>query len=234
MLHMKLGVPIYDNFREENIDDMARFKSSSPVYLLVNSNNQATTGILAQLQSGRLSILWDAIVDGDSGTVLTDVIGDALIAAHQSGVAESPQTSALTSAEPPRLRLLSPQRHFDDYTIYGLRAAARKAGYDVERGGEAGVGREEIRALLRRVSHGGTALAVSPRATWTLRAFAGGYARDATSALPIDNAYATLMEALEAFAARMRVSEPAMDTSANYAYTPDGRKYLSALVKSHG
>jgi hypothetical protein len=132
-----------------------------------------------------------------------------------------------------KLRLLSSPRHFDEYTVYGLRAACRKAGYELERGGETGQGREEVRGLLRRVAHGGPAVSVAPEATWTLRAFAGGYARDATSALPIDNAYAVLMEPLEAFAARMRlgVQDP-LAAQPNYVYTETGRRYISALARA--
>src|SRR5208282_3409086 len=227
MLHMKLGMPIYDNFTEAHIDADAVCKLASAPYVLVNSNNQVTTGILVQHQAGRLVIFADWIADGDAGTVLTDLLQSALI--YMRG-----QHSALKPREagpPDKLRLVASPRHFDDYTIYGLRAAVRKAGYELERGVETGKGREEIRALLRRVSHGGPALCVGPEASWTLRAFAGGYARDATSTLAIDNAYAVLMEPLEAFAGRMRVGDDALANPPNYQYTPDGRRYVSALVQ---
>jgi hypothetical protein len=243
---MKLGVPIYDNFVADvaesgrgHIDSNVCQRSNDISYLLVNSNNQVTTAILAQRQAGRLVVLWDAIADGDPGTVLTDLIQSALLSACvTTRTSESPQTTSLRGvsrsnrsleAQPP-LRLLSSPRHFDEYTIYGLRAACRKAGYELERGGETAQGREEIRALLRRVSHGGSAIAVGGDASWTLRAFAGGYARDAASALPIDNAYAVLMEPLEAFAARTRLAVDPLASQPNYAYTSDGRRYVSALV----
>ena len=156
---------------------------------------------------------------------MTDLIQSALLALRVS----VPSTLHPREAQPDtpsKLRLLGSPRHFDEYTIYGLRAACRKAGYELERGGETASGREEIRALFRRVSHGGPAIAVSPEATWTLRAFAGGYARDATSTLPIENAYAVLMEPLEAFAARLRLGESAVANPINWAYTKDGRRYV--------
>ena len=43
MLHMKLGVPIYDNFSEANIEADAVQKVGATAYFLVNSNNQVTT-----------------------------------------------------------------------------------------------------------------------------------------------------------------------------------------------
>ena len=228
MLHMKLGVPIYDNFTEANIEADAVQKAGAPIYFLVNSNNQCTTGVVAQFQAGRLVVLWDAIADGDPGTVLTDLIQSALLALRAEPV-PSPRTAEPESI-PLGLRLLGSPRHFDEYTVFGLRAACRKAGYELERGGEAAAGREEIRALFRRVSHGGPAIAVSPEASWSLRALAGGYARDADKSLPIENAYAVLMEPLESFAARMRLGGNELATQPNYQYTRDGRRYISALV----
>ncbi len=233
MLHMKLGVPIYDNFSENHIDGLVHAQRGVPYHLLLNSNNQVTTGVLAQLQQGRLVVLGDWVVDGDPGTVLTDIVSSALLCVDQSGPAEAPRLrSELEPQQIPSLRLLSSQRHFDEYTVYGLRAAVRQAGYELERGGEAVQGREEIRALLRRLSHGGAAVAIAPSATWTLRAFAGGYARDATSTLPLDNAYAVLMEPLEAFAARLRRLADPLAERQNIQYTSDGRRYVSALVNT--
>ena len=228
MLTMKLGMPIYDNFTDAHIDDSGAVQPAAPLELLLNTNNQVTTGLLVQQQSGRLVILWDSILDGDPGTVLSDLLRAVQLVVPSLGV------SSLTQAQSQKLRLFSCPRHFDEYTVYGLRAAARACGHALARGGDPVTGREEIRSLFRRLSHGGTSVAVAPSATWTLRAFAGGYAREATSALPIDNAYAVLMEPLEAFAAlsRIGVADP-LDNRINYQYTEDGRRYVSALARPH-
>ena len=234
LLVMKLGVPIYDNFTESHIDNGDdngyRTRNYSSTYLLVNTNNQVTTGMLVKNQAGRLIILWDLILDGDPGTVLYDLLQSALTALPSLGV------SSLDLARPSRsealgLRLFSSPRHFDEHTIFGLRAAARKLGYELGRGGDPATGREEIRHLFRRLSHGGPAIAVHPDASWTLRAFAGGYAREATQPEPLSNAYSILMEPLEAFAATLRLGQMEVANPPNYAYTKDGRRYLSALVR---
>src|SRR5208337_1678099 len=227
LLVMKLGVPIYDNFTDGNIDSGCEAKFSQPVFLLVNTNNQVTTAILAQHQAGRLIILWDLILDGDPGTVLYDLLQSALTALPSLGV--SSLTLAERSSIP--LRLFSSPRHFDEHTIFGLRAAARKLGYELERGGDPATGREEIRHLFRRVAHGASAISVDPSASWTLRAFAGGYAREATQPEPLSNAYSILMEPLEAFAATLRLGNMEVANPPNYAFTRDGRRYLSALVR---
>jgi hypothetical protein len=241
MLTMKMGAPIYDNFTDAHAtsdDGDLRMGGSGSDHacLLVNTNNQITTGMLVQLRAGRLLILWDAIVDGDAGTALTDLLQEAML--HLAGL--DPAVSAEAQRLSPALRLHASPRHFDEYSVYGLRAAARKAlapgnsvtqTADLIRGGDPVHGREEIRALLRRLSHGRPALAIFPAATWTLRAFAGGYARNVNEVEPIDNAYAVLMEPLEAFAARLRSPVNDLVEQANYAYTVDGRRYLSAIAR---
>ena len=57
----------------------------------------------------------------------------------------------------------------------------------------------------------------------------GGYARDAVDALPQDNAYLTLIEPLESFAALSFTPKGSLDSELRYAYTADGRRYISAL-----
>ena len=74
------------------------------------------------------------------------------------------------------------------------------------------------------------AFAASDRATWTIRGLAGGYARDANSSVPIDNAYAVLIEPLESFAAQLAIVGDSIANPPNYAYTKDGRRYVSALA----
>lgn len=84
--------------------------------------------------------------------------------------------------------------------------------------------------MLRRVVHDEPAIAIHPKARWTLRAFAGGYARDIDKAEPADNAYTVLMAGLEAFAGLLRGGTQPLDEQPQFAYTEDGRKYISALA----
>jgi len=226
MLTMKLGVPIYDNFFPDSHIGEDIEPKQADIYLAINTNNQVTTAVACQLDRGRLLILWDAIHEGDLGTVLTDVLSSANLA-----LVPARAQAGASSHLPTRLRLIAPPQHFDEYTVYGLRAAVRKLDQHVDRGGDPAVGREELRSRLRRVSHGATSLAVSGEATWTARGFAAGYARDSSMVVPIANAYATLFEALESFAATLRFDSP-LDSPVNYAYTSDGRRYISALARS--
>ncbi len=235
MLRLGLGVPVYDNFREECIDEDARPRRSAPFWLLINTNSQVTSAVLVQMQEGRVVVLTDWLVESDAGTCLTDIVKDAQLE-MSAGVSPPVGVSAPRKAERgvvsfAALRYLAPRQHFDGYSLHGLKAAARASQIHLEAGGDAIVGREGIRSVLRRIAHGRPALAVNPRASWTLRALAGGYARDADKQESQANAYTVLMEALESFMALTRAAEPALADQPNYAYTEDGRRYISALAR---
>jgi hypothetical protein len=162
-------------------------------------------------------VLWDAIMDGDPGTVLADILGSA---------------GTKIGKDLTNVRFLASQKHFDEFSLYGLKAGAKKLGLALARGGAVDIGREEIRSLMRRSAHGRTAIGVHPDASWTVRAFAGGFNREPDRVQPSDNAYAVLIEPLESFASWLRIGTPGnLDERPNFAYTSDGRKYVSALPR---
>ena len=216
MLRLKMGTPIYDNFREEMIDDAVRLQPRLSSWILVNSNNEITTALLAQMQSGRLVVIWDGIKDGDPGAVLGDLLAEA---GNEIGKDLS------------NVRFMAGPKHFDEYSLYGVRAAVKGLGLALARGGAEDRGREEIRGLMRRMAHGRSSLSLGPRATWARRAFSGGYARDVAHVNPIANAYAVLIEPLESFAAWLKVGAGAVDDGVQFAYTADGRRYISAMPR---
>jgi hypothetical protein len=76
------------------------------------------------------------------------------------------------------------------------------------------------------------AFQISPRASWTLRALTGGHAyRTKKGELElVDGPYAVLMGGLETFAGLLR-NPTDVDNALNYSYTPEGRRYLSALAR---
>jgi hypothetical protein len=116
------------------------------------------------------------------------------------------------------------------------RAAVARISTELRCGGLPEAGRNEIRALLQRQTRGGPSLLVSTDARWTLNAFSAGYARgiskegrvkeDATA-----NEYRVLMEGLETFAAGLNTRMDDDLDRPNYAYTADGRRYISALPR---
>jgi hypothetical protein len=80
--------------------------------------------------------------------------------------------------------------------------------------------------LLRQI-RGEPALRVSTEASWTLKAFAAGYARNGFKLATVgDDVYQLLMEGLESFVGAAQLTgEPA---KVRYAIGRDGRRYITA------
>lgn len=229
MLRMKMGVPIYENFREELIDPAARIAGRNPTYLALNTDGRVTTGVLCQLVKGRLIVAADWLYEGDAGQVLPDIL-EAVRLELPRVAAQPLGKGGPQSVFPSALRPIAPREHFDEYSTLSLRSVARKLRITISKGGAADQGREELRGLARGLVHDQPRLAIHPNARWTLRAMAGGYARDIDKSEPQDNAYRVLMAGLESFAALLRGGLQPLDNSPNFAYTEDGRKYISALA----
>ena len=229
MLRMKLGVPVYEGFSSENVRPDRPPSQRTPVYLALNTDGRVVTGALVQLVRGTLTVFADWIYEGDAGQALPDILEAArLEVAGAPPARASLQGSGAGSLQP--VRPVAPLQHFQDYSTLALRAAAKRCRINLARGGDPARGREEIRTLSRRLVHDQPALCVHERARWTLRAFAGGYARDVDQADPQPGAYAVLMEGLESFMALTR-HEGSLDSEPAYSYTSDGRRYISALAQ---
>ncbi len=76
---------------------------------------------------------------------------------------------------------------------------------------------------------------VAKEAPWVLNAFAGGYARmmlkgGILADFAEEGAYRVLMEGLESFAGLLKAGSPEEDDDdIQYATTPQGRRYRTAL-----
>lgn len=233
MLKLRLGLPVYENFQDAHVAPEPKPAPRSPTWLALNTNGQVVTAQLAQIVAGVLTVHADWLVEGDPGAVLPDIWQEAMLAASSGSAGPQAQGKgggALTQQRAPRL--IAPRTHFEGYVTVGLTLAAKRLTRDLTRGGDLLQGREQVRALMRRLAHGRPAFRVAREATWTLRALAGGYARDVDKTEPQENAYRVLMEGLEALAAMLgNPSVSDMDETRNYAYTADGRRYLSALAR---
>jgi hypothetical protein len=100
------------------------------------------------------------------------------------------------------------------------------------KGGDITLGREKLREMLRTTFGSDPVFQVSRCAGWTLRALSGGYARepDKTEATP--GPYRLIGEPLESFAASAEASEGDRKHEAAFTrFTPDGRRYLSSVVR---
>lgn len=212
---LRPGQPIYDGFDAQHVVEDLPAMSRHPFYLALNATGQVTTAVLVQMFDGGLCILADWVREGDPGMNLDAIMKEAGLAA---------------GGKP---KVFAPQAHFKPYDVIGMRAAARAAPVELARGGIEASGREEIRALLNRKTKGRPAVLVSTAARWTLNAFSGGYCRGVMkqgmlTPEAIEGPYRTLMEGLESLAALTKATALREDEPVNYAYTNDGRRYISS------
>ncbi len=214
MTEIKPGVPIYEQFCQENIaDDLAPSRRANENFLLLNSDTRSTCGILVSTRHGGLSIVADWLESGDPGGVL-----DGMCAGARALVGGKPLSYAGA-------------RHFEKYDTIGLRAAASTCGLQLMRGGDLVAGREEIRRLMTLIRGNEPLLKVSKAATWTLRALSGGYCRDAGKTEANTGGYKVVGEALEMFGAILAMGGLDDDKELSYGQTKDGRRFLSAAGK---
>lgn len=216
-MQLRPGQPIYDGFSGLNVAEELFKLPRQPMYLAVNATPMYTTAVLMQVNDGAVNVFADWVREGDPGAVLSGIVADAGLEAGQ------------------RPRLYSPPEHFGNYDTVGLRGAARKIPVDLSQSGLGLDGRDEIRGLLRRQIKSLPALRVSAKARWTLNGFAGGYSKDVLkngvlSEFATEGPYKTLFEGLESFASLLRMGNIGEDQPINYAYTPDGRRYVSSRV----
>lgn len=224
---LRPGMPVYDGFMATHVADTVPVIGGQPLFLAVNSSMSVTTGVLLQFYQGGFRVIHDWAREGDAGANLGDIVREAgLVAGAGRGFGA------------PAVRLYAGSAHFGLHDTIGLRAAARRVPCDVGRGGSEFTGREEIRAMLARLSRGVPAFQVASGARWTLNALSGGYCREVLksgvlTAEAVDGPYKVLMEGVESFAALLKTGMVGDDTPVHYETTADGRRFISSRVQ-HG
>ena len=217
-LRMRPGSPVYDSFNQDHIDELTPVRNEQ-WRLALNARDGSCSGVLFQLHQGRLLIYDDWLMEGDAGQCLSAIVASAALAAHNP-------------FEP-----FAPPQHFQQYDTGGLRAAAAKIPMELRKGGAEHIGREELRGLMKKLVRGTPALLVDPRASWTLRALSGGYCFEVDKQGRLGQYAATgpyrcLVEGLESVCALLRQGAAlTADDNRNYGTTPEGRRYLSSLVR---
>lgn len=215
---LRPGAPMYDDFGGRHVGEDLRPLPGRPVWLCLNANGHAVTGVLVQSLDGSLRVYADYVREGDPAGEVGQIIADA----------------ALDAGQKPRL-ILGP-RHFSQYDNVGVAQAIRKIPMTAEHGAAPERARNHVRSLLQREKQGMPMVLVSSNARWTLNAFAGGYSRVLLKAGILadyaeEGVYRVLMEGLESFVGRLelgRSTDEEADASFN-SVTHDGRPYRSML-----
>jgi hypothetical protein len=209
MTIIKPGLPIYDQFRSENICDDLDVQRDKK-FLIVHSDAASTyAALVAVSATSRVAVVADWLENGDCGHTLAGIVANArLIAAD-------------------KILAYAPPEHFGKYDAIGLRPAASGCGLRVGRGGEFVQGREELRRRITLVRGESPLLLVMPDASWALRALSGGYAREPGKSEPMPGAYRVVGEALESFAAILAMGLDD-EQDVRYAVDRNGRKYMTS------
>jgi hypothetical protein len=208
LLTMRPGVPVYENFSQGNICAPLAILPRTPLFLCLNAGVGCTSAVLVEIIDGRLAVHADWVREGDPGAVLPGILLEARPLAARAFTCYAPKA-------------------LFGYDTSGMKAAARRETLELRRGGEETDGREVIRSLAGRDIRGVSAFRVSVDAAWTLRAFAGGYARKPGATAPAEGVYRVLCEGLEAWAATLRGGHDS-DEKLNWQTGQNGRQYISA------
>lgn len=219
-LRMRAGKPVYEDFGLNHVaPDTLRPHSAAGLWLIVNAEPGYTTGVLVQFVNRAMRVFADWVKEGGVEDALEQIIPEALQAA---------------GGKP--MKFFAPGEQFDQFNNLGLPQAARRLRIkDMMRGPLADTTVGALTTLVRASTMLQPAFMCSPEARWTINGMAQGYARGldksgVLSPLPTPGYYATLLRGLESFAKwlTVRVEDTAEGQAANFAYTPDGRRYMSA------
>jgi hypothetical protein len=223
---LRPGLPVFEGFPSTAVAPPSAPAKSRPLILALNASRttQLIAGAVCQLTSNGLTVHADYVLEGGPSLRLATLVQQASMDFGR------------------KLTAIAPPDHFKPYDTIGLRQAAASIPLTVDRGGDPLKGRELMRSWLEGVSPmtGRPRLLVSEMAHWTLRALSGGYHYDMDGrrgllrAEPKDNAYATLIQALEAVAARASLSMEDADAMNERHYAEDeyGRSYLTSRPTS--
>lgn len=245
-LSLRPGVPVFDNFSEENIVDELDPAPGAPLYLAGNADGAVVAAALVQRAEGGVRILADWIREGRPDEVVAGIHQEARLAAetghfeerfvYGEGADEFKLPVRVSEYTRTRLRWIVPAWHRDTYRNVGLVQAIRRLPQDVSIG-EAGaqLRQAELAALLATQHRGQPRFLVGTAASWSLRALSGGYAkplsnRALAAAQPDQSLYRLLMEAIEGFVALGAATEGNDEDDAQpIAYNRAGVPYRSAM-----
>ena len=243
---LRTGEPVFDSFAESHIAEALSPQDDKPCYLAGNTDGRVTSAILLQMSGGELKILADWVREGVPADLVADIHAEAALLVETGrweerieygegeDLLKTPVASVSWQRHP--LRWVIPAWHGEIYRNQGLQQAIKAIpqGVSLAAGGN-DRGRREVARLLSQMHQGGPRVRVSPYAGWTLRAFAGGYARPLgrnglAEAEPEKGVYRVLMEGLEAFAAvgTAAAAEEGVDAQP-LAWTRQGVPYRAAV-----
>jgi len=213
------GVPVYQDFNDENIATQYSLSRREQLILGCNSNGSETAAALIAVDGRNMTVLADWV----SPLMPVDAIPD-IVTLIRAVYGSRPVTAWV------------PADVFDQVGRNPLVAALKSAGLKANRGENAVMSRGSLSPMIRTGMQGRRMFLVDDNARATMNAMAGGYRFPVKSggermSEPERGSSRTLMEALETLTAAMQ--KPNNDTigmRAN-AVNSTGTPFLSALPK---
>lgn len=224
-LKLRSGQPIYEDFRDQHVNETLDLEPRRPVYLAISAREAMTAGVLLQYIDGAVRVVKDWLRDLPPLEAMQDIVEEAGLFAGR------------------KIIIAAPLEQFDLYNNYGLPGAARQNRYDLTPMVKAKESVGSLREYLRKQIRGEPAFMVDMEARWVLNGMAGGYGRKLTKAGVIDdkpeeNQYQVVCEAIEAFVVWVGTLQEVRDNDPNRRYdtTSDGRTFLTTLPprRPHG
>lgn len=218
-LKMRGGRPVYTEFTSANVVQGLVPDKRRPLWLVMSARPALSTAAVVQIIDGAVHIFADYIRDAPPIDCLQEIIREA-------------------SMDFGTLKLIAPLEQFDKYNNNGILAVCTRLRMQAQQAGPAGMSQGALAKWLQQTARGEPALMVEDMARWVINGMALGYRRtiDATGKLsdqPEDNTYRVLMEGIESFMSWSEgfIGQTGDDSQRNYAYTDDGRRYISSLPK---
>lgn len=213
------GKPVYEDFGLAHIaPDGLRPHKQQPLHLVVNCAPNFTAGVLMQYVNRCFRVYGDWVREGGVDEAFEQILTDAVLAADGHTM----------------LKVFAPAEQFDQFNNLGLLRACRRRKIDPVRGPQSAVSIGALTEPLRSQALHQPQFLANKSARWTINGLAAGYARGLDKAgilsdYPDPGYYATLMQGVESFARWLSGQIPsAAGNTAHYAYTPEGRQFMSA------
>jgi hypothetical protein len=206
-------MPVYAAFSSDHIQHRVP-NARADWYVFVNATPGMLFATLAFVQDGLLSVVKDWVIEGSLDDSLRAVL---MSVSHEIPTGKVPQIVV------PYDRTLINDASNLPATLKRLRLQFRTGKRIVD-------AQESLDSALRLRRNNAPTFTVSPEATWTLNALAGGYCREAgTASFAVrENVYKHVAQALESGYASL--SGYALDSERDdlvYSYTSTGRPYIS-------
>lgn len=214
-IRLRPGQPVYPGFSENHVKHFLPGPRAA-LWLAMNAGPGLLATVLVAVQDGRVHVLNDWVREGSMPELLQMVAMDMNALPTVAGM---PQ-------------IIVPAERASPTDNAGLGQAMQRLSIRYRTGARAVENVECLADVIRSTMGGQPQFTVSPEATWTLNALAGGYCREAsgtTILAPKDNVHRTVAQALESLGRMTTQTQLGESDATLNGMSRGGRPYRSML-----